>query len=149
MQKKAETKSAEIKVDAKEGNLGLLRKFINDNMKDTGFPQKKISALAVSITEHCENLIRHAYAKKTGKVGMKLELKYPEAKITAQDSGPRFNMKEQKIPDTSRRVKKGLGGKMGIKTILALCDEVEYKRTNGRNENTFIVRAKRLRKGKK
>ena len=148
MPRKDEIKSAEIKVDAKEGNLGLLRKFIGDNMKDLGFPRKKISALAVSVTEHCENLIRHAYAEKTGKVSLKLELKYPEAKIIAQDEGQRFNMKEQKIPDTSRRIKKGLGGKMGIKTILALCDAVEYKRINGRNENTFIVRAENPGKGK-
>lgn len=148
MLKKAEIKSAEIKVDAKEGNLGLIRKFIGDNMKDLGFPRKKISALAVSITEYCENLIRHAYAEKTGKVSLKLELKYPEAKIIAQDAGPRFNMQEQKIPDISLRVKKGLGGKMGIKTILALCDAVEYKRINGRNENTFIVRAENPGKGK-
>lgn len=147
MPKKPEIKSAEIKVDAKEGNLGLIRKFIGDNMKGTGFPRKKISALAVSITEHCENLIRHAYTGKTGKVALKLELKYPAAKITAQDAGPRFDMMEQKIPDTSQRLKKGLGGKMGIKTILALCDEVEYKRLCGRNENTFIVRAKSPGKG--
>ena len=148
MPRKAEIISAEIKVDAIEGNLALIRKFIGDNMKNAGFPRKKISALAVCVTEHCENLIRHAYAKKTGKVWLKLEVKYPEAKIKAQDAGTRFNMKEQKIPDTSQRVKKGLGGKMGIKTILALCDNVEYKRINGRNENTFIVRAKNPGKGK-
>jgi anti-sigma regulatory factor (Ser/Thr protein kinase) len=149
MPKKAEIQTAEIKVDAKEGNLALIRKFIGDNMKDTGFPRKKTSALAVSVTEHCENLIKHAYAKKSGKVGLKMELKYPVVKITALDSGPRFNMTEQKIPDTSLRLKKGLGGKMGIKTILALCDAVEYKRKNGRNENTFIVLAKKSGKGKK
>jgi anti-sigma regulatory factor (Ser/Thr protein kinase) len=149
MPKKPEIKSAEIKVDAVTGNLGLIRRFIGDNMKNLGFPRKKISALAVSVTEHCENLIRHAYAEKTGKVALKLELKYPEAKIIARDAGPGFNMKEQKIPDTSQRIKKGLGGKMGIKTILALCDNVEYKRIKDRNENTFIVRAKSLRKGKK
>ncbi len=141
-------KSAEIKVDAAEDNLGLIRRFIGDNMKNTGFPRKKISALSVSITEHCENLIKHAYAKKAGKVALKLELKYPEAKITALDKGPRFNMKEQKIPDTSRRLKNGLGGKMGIKTILALCDNVEYRRINGRNKNTFTVRAEKSGKGK-
>jgi anti-sigma regulatory factor (Ser/Thr protein kinase) len=149
MPKKAEIKSAEIKVDAVTVNLGLIRRFIGDNMKNTGFPRKKISALSVSVTEHCENLIRHAYAKKTGKVALKLELDYPEAKITALDAGPRFNMKEQKIPDTSLRLKKGLGGKMGIMTILALCDNVEYKRINGRNKNTFIVRVKNPGKGKK
>jgi anti-sigma regulatory factor (Ser/Thr protein kinase) len=149
MRKKTEIKSAEIKVDATENNLGLIRRFIGDNMKNTGFPRKKISALSVSVTEHCENLIRHAYAKKRGKVSLKLELKYPEAKITALDAGPRFNMKEQKLPDISLRLKNGLGGKMGIKTILALCDAVEYKRINGRNRNTFIVRVKNTKKGKK
>lgn len=148
MQKKDEMKSAEIKVDAVEGNLGLIRKFIGDNMKSTGFPRKKISALAVSVTEHCENLIKHAYSGKSGKVALKLEMKYPEAKIIALDAGQRFNMTEQKIPNTSLRLKKGLGGKMGIKTILALCDAVEYKRKSGHNENTFIVRAKNPEKGK-
>ena len=141
MPRKTEIIKEEIKVEAKESNLGLIIKFIGDSMRETGFPKEKILAMAVAVTEHCENLIRHAYAKHTGIVGIKLELKYPEAKITAQDSGPRFNMMKQKIPDTSLRVKKGLGGKMGIKTILALCDSVEYKRIKERNENTFIIRA--------
>lgn len=140
MPRKTEIIKEEIKVEAKESNLGLIRKFIGDRMRETGFPKEKILAMAVAVTEHCENLIRHAYTRQTGIVGLKLELKYPEAKITAQDSGPRFNMMEKKIPDTSLRVKKGLGGKMGIKTILALCDAVEYKRIKGRNENTFIIR---------
>ncbi len=159
MRKKAEIKRGAVKamkktgtallrVDAKKENLGLIRKFINTGMKESGFSGKKISALEVSITEHCENLIRHAYKKKRGKVELKLELKFPVAKITAWDSGPFFNMKEQNIPDTSRRVKKGLGGKMGIKTILALCDAVEYKRKNGYNENGFIVGGKKRERKK-
>jgi anti-sigma regulatory factor (Ser/Thr protein kinase) len=152
MPKKTEAKSnadiSRLNVAAKERNLGLIRKFISSGMKNAGFPRKKISAMEVAVTEHCENLIRHAYEKKSGKVGLKLELKYPAAKITALDSGPRFDMTKKKIPDTSRRLKKGLTGKMGIKTILALCDAVEYKRMNGRNANTFIVRAKNPGKGK-
>lgn len=138
-----------LNVEAEESNLGLIRKFIGAGMKNAGFPRRKISAMAVSMTEHCENLIRHAYAKKSGKVALALELKYPEAKLTALDSGPRFNMLEQEIPDTAQRLKKGLGGKMGIKTILASCDEVGYKRMNGCNENTFIVRVKKPGKVKK
>jgi len=136
------TEISRLKVTAKERNLGLIRKFIDAGMKNTGFPRKKISALKVAVTEHCENLIRHAYKNKGGKVELKLDLKYPAAKITALDSGPGFDLTRKKIPDTSLRLKKGLGGKMGIKTILALCDAVEYKRMNGRNANTFIVRMK-------
>ncbi|MCE5300703.1 MAG: ATP-binding protein [Spirochaetia bacterium] len=153
MPRKAEmqnnAKISRLNVEAAACNLRLIRKFIGDSMKNEGFPRRKISAMAVSVTEHCENLIRHAYRKKSGKVALALELKYPEAKLTALDSGPRFNMLEQKLPDTSQRLKKGLGGKMGIKTILASCDAIGYKRMNGCNENTFIVRVKKPGKVKK
>jgi anti-sigma regulatory factor (Ser/Thr protein kinase) len=131
-----------IKLHACESSLGAIRKLIDSGMKKTGFSQKKISALTVSVTEHCENLIRHAYAGKGGEVELKLEIKYPVAKITVLDRGPQFDMRKKRIPDISRRLKNGLGGKMGIKTILALCDSVEYERAGGCNENVFIVREK-------
>ena len=145
--KKPETSG--IKVDAKPHNLGLIRKFINTGMKKQGFPQEKISALKVSLTEHCENLIRHAYGRKTGSMEIKMELKFPAARITVLDSGPGFDMTAYEIPDTSRRLKKGLGGKMGLKTILALCDRVEYRRRHSHNENIFILGRKKNGKVKK
>lgn len=147
MLKKAETSG--IKVEANLQNLGLIRKFINTGMKVHGFGQEKVSAMKVSLTEHCENLIRHAYKKKPGAVELIMELKYPAAVITAIDAGPEFDMTALELPDTSRRLKKGLGGKMGIKSILALCDSVEYKRKNGRNENTFIIGKDKTKKVKK
>jgi anti-sigma regulatory factor (Ser/Thr protein kinase) len=142
------TEISKLNVAASARNLGLIRKFISSGMKSAGFPRKKISALEVAVTEYCENLIRHAYKKKSGKVELKLNLKYPAAKITALDYGKKFDMIRYKIPDTHKRVRKGLGGKMGIKTMLALCDAVLYKRNNGHNENTFIVLAKKPGKGK-
>jgi anti-sigma regulatory factor (Ser/Thr protein kinase) len=139
---KRKIKTAVIKVDASENNLGAIRNFINSMMENSGFSKKKISALVVSVTEHCENLIRHAYDRKGGEIVLKLELKYASAKITVLDWGPKFNMKKEQIPDISLRLKNGLGGKMGIKTILALCDRVEYVRKDGYNENRFIIRDK-------
>ncbi|HDQ26532.1 MAG TPA: ATP-binding protein [bacterium] len=136
------TVTARIKIEAAGSSLGAIRKFINSRMKRAGFSLKKISALKVAVTEHCENLIRHAYAGKGGKAELKLEIKYPRAKITVLDRGPKFDMRKKRIPDISRRLKNGQGGKMGIKTILALCDRVEYKRTGGCNENVFTVREK-------
>ncbi|MBN2754291.1 MAG: ATP-binding protein [Candidatus Goldbacteria bacterium] len=138
MPNKAEV--SELKVDAKAQNLGVIRKFINAAMKNNGFAQDKISAMKVSITEHIENLIRHAYAEKPGKTDIIMKLEFPSVKITVLDSGAKFDMTTHEIPDTSRRLKKGLGGKMGIKTIMALCDKVVYKRKGNYNENTFIIR---------
>lgn len=161
MPEKAGTKSREIKAlrknftavmkaGANGKNLGAIRKFIYEGMKKCGFSRKKTFALGVSATEHCENLISHAYAGKAGKIELRLEVKYPQAKLTALDSGHEFNMKKKSLPDTALRVKRGLAGKMGIKTILALCDMVEYARKDGHNENSFIVLDKpRLRRALK
>jgi serine/threonine-protein kinase RsbW len=132
-------KTAVIKVDANEHNLSIIRKFINVRMKKSGFSANKTAALVVSVIEHCENLIRHAYKEKGGEIKLKLAIKRHRAKISILDNGPEFNMKKKRIPDISARLKNGFGGKMGIKTILALCDKVEYKRKDGYNENNFII----------
>ncbi len=132
-------KTAVIKVGANEHNLSIIRKFINARMKKSGFSAHKTAVLVVSVIEHCENLIRHAYKGKGGEIKLKLAIKRPSAKITILDNGPKFNMKKKRIPDISLRLKNGFGGKMGIKTILSLCDRVEYKRKDGYNENSFII----------
>ncbi len=128
-----------LKTEAKAGNLGAVRKFITASMKKAGFSAMKTAALNVSAVEHFENLIRHAYAGEGGKAVMKIEIKHPEARLSVLDYGPLFDMRKKRIPDISKRLKNGLGGKMGIKTILSLCDRVEYRRTAGCNENVFIV----------
>jgi len=133
------TKPALLRVDANEHNLSIIRKFINVRMKKSGFSAHKTAALVVSVIEHCENLIRHAYSEKDGEIELKLEIKRPAARITILDNGPEFNLKKKRIPNISLRLKNGFGGKMGIKTIMALCDKVEYKRKDGYNENTFII----------
>src|SRR5271157_4847671 len=88
-------KTAMIKVDANEHNLSLIRKFINVRMKRYGFSDYKTAALVVSVIEHCENLIRHAYTEKGGEIELKLAIKRPAAKITILDKGPEFNMKKK------------------------------------------------------
>jgi len=128
-----------ITVEAKAGNLSLIRKFINTGMKAQGFPHEKISAMKVCVTEHCENIIKHAYGAGGGSVTIVMELNMPSAKITALDSGARFDITKYNLPDTALRIKKGMGGRMGLKTILALCDKVSYSRKKGINENVFIL----------
>jgi anti-sigma regulatory factor (Ser/Thr protein kinase) len=132
-------KTSLLKVDAGEHNLSIIRKFINVRMKKAGFSAYKTAGLVVSVIEHFENLIRHAYREKAGEIEIKLEIKRPVARITILDNGPEFNMKKKRIPNIQARLKNGFGGRMGIKTILALCDKVEYERKDGYNENSFII----------
>ena len=129
-----------LTLSAEKNSPVIVRRFLEEVMEESGFSGHKYSGLEVSVTEHIENLIRHAYKGKSGEITVVAEIKYPEAKITINDKGPAFNMKKKKLPNLPGRIKKGLGGKMGIKTILSMCDTVKYRRVKGANENVFIIR---------
>ena len=125
---------------AEKQNLEIIRKTISNIMKDYGFTRNKISGLEVSIVEHCENLIKYAYAGRTGYINVEAHLKFPVAEIKITDTAAEFNMLKAELPQLAERIKKGIGGKMGIRTIISMCDEVKYERKSGKNINTFIIR---------
>ncbi len=149
LQVKENTAESAIIAEANVHNLAFIRRWIGSAMKKQGFAPDEISAIKVSVTEHCENLVRHAYAHKPGKVEIIIRLGYPRADVTVVDSGPAFDMTKYKPKDLSKRIKQGIGGNMGIKTIMTLCTEVRHRRVKNRNENTFIIKAKKTGKVKK
>ncbi len=138
MQAGGETISATYPAEKKK--LDEIRKLIGGALRNNGFSAAKIAGLEVSVVEHCENLIKHAYDGRKGDIKIPAEIRHPEAKISISDTAPAFNMFKQKLPELSDRLKKGLGGKMGIRIILSMCDDVTYERRGGYNINTFIIK---------
>jgi anti-sigma regulatory factor (Ser/Thr protein kinase) len=129
-----------LRLPMEKQNLSNIRKTVSYVLKDSGFSHDKISGIEVSIVEHCENIIKYAYAGRTGYIDVEVEAKLPVAKVKIIDNARAFNMLKAELPSISERIKKGVGGKMGIRTILSMCDKVVYKRTGNKNENTFIIR---------
>ena len=128
---------------AEKKKLDDIRKLIGTALHKHGFSPNKIAGMEISVVEHCENLIKHAYVGNKGDKGdikIHAEIKHPVAKIRISDSAPAFNMFKAKLPELSERIKKGIGGKMGIRIIMSMCTDVKYARKNGRNENTFIMK---------
>lgn len=124
---------------AEKKRLDEIRKMIGAALRNNGFSAAKIAGLEVSVVEHCENLIKHAYNGSKGEIIIDAEIRHPEARIKISDTAPAFNMFKQKLPELSGRIKKGIGGKMGIRIILSMCDDVTYERRGGYNINTFII----------
>jgi anti-sigma regulatory factor (Ser/Thr protein kinase) len=125
---------------AEKKKLEEIRKLLGSALHKNGFSAAKTAGLEISVVEHCENLIKHAYNGSKGDIKIDADIKYPEAKVKISDTAPAFNMFKAKLPELSERIKKGIGGKMGIRIILSMCDDVEYERRGGYNINTFIIR---------
>ena len=131
---------------AEKKKLDEIRKLISSALHKHGFSPGKIAGVEIAVVEHCENLIKHAYAGNKGEKGtvdIQMEIKHPVAKIKISDSAPEFNMHHAKLPELSERIKKGIGGKMGVRIIMSMFDEVKYLRKNGHNVNVFIIKDKK------
>jgi len=125
---------------AEKKRLEDIRRLIGNAMHRNGFSAAKTAGLEISVVEHCENLIKHAYNASKGDIKIDADIKFPEARIKIADTAPAFNMFKAKLPELPERLKKGLGGKMGIRIILSMCDDVEYERKGGYNVNTFVIK---------
>jgi len=130
-------------ISASKKNLKKVRELITKEMKVNGFSTNKIISAIITITEHLENIIKYGYKNSKGKIYIKLDLNYPVAKIIVSDKGKKFNILKAKTEDLKERIKNGIGGKMGIKIIFNFCDDLEYKRIKGYNNNIFIFNEKK------
>jgi len=125
-------------IDATKQNIDEIRKFIVGALVKRGYDEEKVFPIEVSFVELFENIIKHGYREKTGKVDVKIEFDGNKVKITVLDEGASFNLLEYKGPDTAEMIKKGISGYMGIRTIKSMCDEIEYKRIGDFNRNILI-----------
>jgi|DewCreStandDraft_4_1066084.scaffolds.fasta_scaffold09864_1 anti-sigma regulatory factor (Ser/Thr protein kinase) len=130
-------------ISASKKNLKKVRELITKEMKVNGFSTNKTISAIITITEHLENIIKYGYKNSKGKIYIKLDLNYPVAKIIVSDKGKKFNILKAKTEDLKERIKNGIGGKMGIKIIFNFCDDLEYKRIKGYNNNIFIFNEKK------
>lgn len=130
-----------FRMPAEKQHLDMIRRTISHFIKEYGFSRSKVAGLEVSIVEHCENIIKYGYAGKSGFIDVEVKAGLPKAAVTIKDTAPEFDMIKARaeLPQLAERIKKGIGGKMGIRTILSMCDDVKYKRERGRNVNTFMI----------
>jgi anti-sigma regulatory factor (Ser/Thr protein kinase) len=124
----------EIQVSADLAGLDTGRDFVVNSLLDLGADSETTFALTTSYLELFENLINHGYSGRAGRAVVEIEADEKAAKIKVIDTAHEFNILEYRDPGQADMIKKGITGKMGIKTIMALCDEVLYSREAGRNK---------------
>lgn len=131
-----------IELEADTGCIDDLIGFISGEMKTRGADEGAVFAMTVSAMELFENIIRHGYKKKPGKIRIDLNLEEGEARVSVTDEADGFNMLQFEGPDPKELVKQGISGTMGIKTIRSMCDSVFYDRVENRNINTLVKKIK-------
>jgi len=127
-----------IELAAESKNLMAIRRFFLATAKDI-IPADDAGYLEVCLNEVCENIIRHGYEiKEHGKINIKVQFGKKDTRITVIDWGKPFDPLSYETMSNEELVKKGIKGKLGIRTIKKICDKIYYERLKNKNKLVMI-----------
>lgn len=130
--------SKKIQVKADTTGLDSGRDFVVQALIDLLVDSETTFGLTTSYLELFENIIKYGYAGREGSVTVEVFGDEKTSGVVITDSGRPFNILDYKDVGQAEMIKKGISGKMGIKTILTLCDKVEYKREGQYNKHILL-----------
>jgi anti-sigma regulatory factor (Ser/Thr protein kinase) len=127
-----------IEVDSKLDSLAIIRSFIKDSLNYENFNQDIIYDLELCIDEICSNIMKYGYKEKNGKILLKIIVDNDKVKAVIIDKAGPFNILKYNPPDREELLKSEIKGKIGIRTIKAICDKLDYKRLKNKNKIEII-----------
>jgi len=127
-----------MEVQASKDKIDETRKFLIGKLKEKGYDEETSFPIEVSFVELFENIIRHGYKHRPGKVDVEIELINGTVKITVIDTASGFDMVAYRGPDPVEYIKKSISRNKGIRINKSMCDSIEYKRIGDFNRNILI-----------
>ena len=92
----------------------------------------------IALNEWLANIVEHAYRdRREGVIDVRYQMMGDALAVTVTDNGPAFDPLSLPPPDTDEPIEHRAPGGLGIHFIRRLMDNVEYRRTDGRNTLVF------------
>ena len=128
------------KIEVKADTIGLDagRDFVVDALTGLRAGSEVTFALTTSYLEMFENIMRHGYEGTDGYITVEVFGTEKSVGVAISDSAKPYKILDYKDVGQSDMIKNGISGKMGIKTIIALCDKVEYSREGEYNKHVLL-----------
>lgn len=127
--------SKELVVDATVENLTAVLAFLEENLEEAGCPLKVQMQISVAAEEIYVNIAHYAYAPKTGKATVRLEVSEDpiSVSITFLDNGVPFDPLAKEDPDVTLSAEERQIGGLGIYMTKKTMDDVTYEYRDGQN----------------
>ena len=132
-------KNYKLKIPSDTENLEIIRKFVTRIARKVGFKNDDIHKIELAVDEACTNVIQHAYKnQKKQSIDIAIKLDFQKFSIVITDKGEGFDFQEIDIPQMDEYLAELRVGGLGIYLMKTLMDEVNYKKTNGKNQVRMV-----------
>ncbi len=126
-------------------NLELIRDFVADVARKSGFNEENINKIELAVDEACTNVVKHAYDREVKcKIKLDIQVNNQEFTIKVKDTGKGFDPEQLEDIDMSKYMKEFRTGGLGIHLMRTLMDEVKYNIKPGKSNQ--VVMTKYLKK---
>jgi serine/threonine-protein kinase RsbW len=133
---------ATLHVSSETKNLGMVRKFVLDQLAGSPLVDKERHLVTLAVDEAVANIIQHAYGEQPdGDVEITMDVDEERLMIVLRDAGAKFDPRGKSDVDLDEHISAGKKRGLGIFLIRKIMDEVSYNYVQGvRNELTLLKR---------
>ena len=112
--------------------LGLVRTFVSDLARRSGFPPQQAAQIEMAVDEACTNAIQHgtlraaAVEEHAKNMSLRVDVTPGRIGITLIDNGQKYAFEEYRKEDLDRALEQMQVGGLGLYIIKQFMDEVLY-----------------------
>lgn len=141
MTSKTNNINKELTVKSTTNNLAIIREFVENIARESGFSQEIVSKISLAVDEACTNVIKHAY-KFSPDREIKILTQFNDSKLTIRitDSGDKFDPNLIPEPNLKEYHKQKKVGGLGMFLMKKLMDEVQYHTLSGNQNQVVLVK---------
>lgn len=141
MTSKTNNINKELTVKSTTNNLAIIREFVENIARESGFSKEIVSKISLAVDEACTNVIKHAY-KFSPDREIKILTQFNDSKLTIRitDSGDKFDPNLIPEPNLKEYHKQKKVGGLGMFLMKKLMDEVQYHTLSGNQNQVVLVK---------
>ncbi|HET54675.1 MAG TPA: ATP-binding protein [Ignavibacteria bacterium] len=141
MTSKTNNINKELTVKSTTNNLAIIREFVENVARESGFSKEIVSKISLAVDEACTNVIKHAY-KFSPDREIKILTQFNDSKLTIRitDSGDKFDPNLIPEPNLKEYHKQKKVGGLGMFLMKKLMDEVQYHTLSGNQNQVVLVK---------
>ena len=114
--------------------------FVCDSSGRAGLAPQRLKHLELAVEEAVVNVCNYAYGEGGGAVTVRVATDASRVTVEIEDAGAPFDPTAMPEPDLTGDVDERPIGGLGVHLVHTLMDEVAYRREDGRNVFTMVLK---------